>query len=141
MSTACESLSACSESAGSRKSPAKKREQNPVSWTSPTADSASPTNIRAAACLPGRGAARLKARFSTTSMLSSTVRTFRPIICSMLTDDRTRRDQFGEMHGCLPGRGGGIVGVNFPFVGISSYNKALDLNHFDLLIDWGWFSS
>ncbi len=32
-----------------------------------------------------------------------------------------------------------IVGINFPFVGIGGYNKALGLNHFDLLIDWGWF--
>jgi len=32
-----------------------------------------------------------------------------------------------------------IVGINFPFVGIGGYNKELGLNHFDLLIDWGWF--
>ena len=31
------------------------------------------------------------------------------------------------------------VGINFPFVGIGGYNKELSLNHFDLLIDWGWF--
>jgi YidC/Oxa1 family membrane protein insertase len=31
------------------------------------------------------------------------------------------------------------VGINFPFVGIGGYNKELGLNHFDLLIDWGWF--
>ena len=32
-----------------------------------------------------------------------------------------------------------IVGINFPLVGIGGYNKELGLNHFDLLIDWGWF--
>jgi YidC/Oxa1 family membrane protein insertase len=33
----------------------------------------------------------------------------------------------------------GVVGVNFPFAGQGGYNKQLDLNKFDLLIDWGWF--
>src|ERR1700742_1045616 len=32
--------------------------------------------------------------------------------------------------------GGG--GINFPF-GPGGYNRQLGLNHFDLLIDWGWF--
>ncbi|HWL30754.1 MAG TPA: membrane protein insertase YidC [Xanthobacteraceae bacterium] len=32
-----------------------------------------------------------------------------------------------------------VVGLNFPLVGLGGYNKALGLNHFDLLIDWGWF--
>jgi YidC/Oxa1 family membrane protein insertase len=32
-----------------------------------------------------------------------------------------------------------VVGINFPFGGIGGYNKQLGLNHFDLLIDWGWF--
>jgi YidC/Oxa1 family membrane protein insertase len=32
-----------------------------------------------------------------------------------------------------------VVGINFPLVGIGGYNKELGLNHFDLLIDWGWF--
>ncbi|HKS86937.1 MAG TPA: membrane protein insertase YidC [Pseudolabrys sp.] len=31
------------------------------------------------------------------------------------------------------------VGLDFPLVGIGGYNKELGLNHFDLLIDWGWF--
>ena len=31
------------------------------------------------------------------------------------------------------------VGINFPGVGLGGYNEALGLNHFDLLIDWGWF--
>jgi YidC/Oxa1 family membrane protein insertase len=32
-----------------------------------------------------------------------------------------------------------VVGINFPLVGLGGYNKELGLNHFDLLIDWGWF--
>ncbi|MCA6125702.1 membrane protein insertase YidC [Bradyrhizobium sp. WSM 1704] len=32
-----------------------------------------------------------------------------------------------------------VVGINFPLVGFGGYNKQLGLNHFDLLIDWGWF--
>jgi YidC/Oxa1 family membrane protein insertase len=32
-----------------------------------------------------------------------------------------------------------VVGLNFPFVDLGGYNKQLHLNHFDLLIDWGWF--
>jgi YidC/Oxa1 family membrane protein insertase len=32
-----------------------------------------------------------------------------------------------------------VVGINFPFANAGGYNQALDLNHFDLLIDWGWF--
>jgi YidC/Oxa1 family membrane protein insertase len=32
-----------------------------------------------------------------------------------------------------------VVGINFPFVDIGGYNQQLGLNHFDLLIDWGWF--
>jgi YidC/Oxa1 family membrane protein insertase len=32
-----------------------------------------------------------------------------------------------------------VVGINFPLAGHGGYNKQLDLNRFDLLIDWGWF--
>src|SRR6185312_9871271 len=32
-----------------------------------------------------------------------------------------------------------VVGLNFPVGGFGGYNKQLSLNHFDLLIDWGWF--
>jgi YidC/Oxa1 family membrane protein insertase len=32
-----------------------------------------------------------------------------------------------------------VVGINFPIGGIGGYNAALHLNHFDLMIDWGWF--
>jgi YidC/Oxa1 family membrane protein insertase len=33
----------------------------------------------------------------------------------------------------------GVVGINFPMVGVGGYNQQLQLNHFDLLIDWGHF--
>src|ERR1700733_13417756 len=32
-----------------------------------------------------------------------------------------------------------VVGITFPIGGVVGYNKQLELNHFDLLIDWGWF--
>ena len=32
-----------------------------------------------------------------------------------------------------------VVGINFPLAQLGGYNAALGLNHFDLLIDWGWF--
>jgi YidC/Oxa1 family membrane protein insertase len=32
-----------------------------------------------------------------------------------------------------------VVGLNFPLGGFGGYNKELALNHFDLMIDWGWF--
>src|SRR6202050_200374 len=32
-----------------------------------------------------------------------------------------------------------VVGINFPLGGAAGYNQQLGLNHFDLLIDWGWF--
>jgi YidC/Oxa1 family membrane protein insertase len=32
-----------------------------------------------------------------------------------------------------------VVGLNFPVGGFGGYNTQLGLNHFDLLIDWGWF--
>jgi YidC/Oxa1 family membrane protein insertase len=32
-----------------------------------------------------------------------------------------------------------VVGINFPLAGLGGYNKQLELNHFDLLIDWGHF--
>jgi len=32
-----------------------------------------------------------------------------------------------------------VVGINFPLGGFGGYNKDLSLNHFDLMIDWGWF--
>jgi len=61
-------------------------------------------------------------------------------------------DYIGDALTIAPGASGGtktrlfagakevaIVGINFPLSGIDGYNKLLNLNHFDLLIDWGWF--
>ncbi len=32
-----------------------------------------------------------------------------------------------------------VVGINFPLANLGGYDQQLHLNHFDLLIDWGWF--
>jgi len=32
-----------------------------------------------------------------------------------------------------------VVGIGYPLAAIEGYNGLLNLNHFDLLIDWGWF--
>ncbi|HET7910935.1 MAG TPA: membrane protein insertase YidC [Pseudolabrys sp.] len=90
----------------------------------------------AATLLPDTNA-RLKARFST-SMLG-TVRTFQT---DYLLDPQTiAPGATGSVNGRLfaGAKEVSIVGINFPFVGIGGYNKELGLNHFDLLIDWGWF--
>ena len=90
----------------------------------------------AATLLPDTSA-RLKARFST-SMLG-TVRTFQT---DYLLDAQTiGPGATGSANARLfaGAKEVSIVGINFPFVGIGGYNKALGLNHFDLLIDWGWF--
>jgi YidC/Oxa1 family membrane protein insertase len=81
--------------------------------------------------------ARLKARFST-SMLG-TVRTFQT---DYLLDAQTiGPGATGSANARLfaGAKEVSIVGINFPLVGIGGYNKELGLNHFDLLIDWGWF--
>jgi YidC/Oxa1 family membrane protein insertase len=90
----------------------------------------------AATLLPDTSA-RLKARFST-SMLG-TIRTFQT---DYLLDAQTiGPGATGSANARLfaGAKEVSIVGINFPFVGIGGYNKALGLNHFDLLIDWGWF--
>jgi YidC/Oxa1 family membrane protein insertase len=61
-------------------------------------------------------------------------------------------DYMGESQTIAPGASGtadarlfagakvvSVVGLNFPFGIYGGYNQALQLNHFDLLIDWGWF--
>jgi YidC/Oxa1 family membrane protein insertase len=60
-------------------------------------------------------------------------------------------DYLGQPQTVAPGASGGadarlfagakevsVVGIDFPF-GPGGYNQSLHLNHFDLLIDWGWF--
>jgi YidC/Oxa1 family membrane protein insertase len=90
----------------------------------------------AATLLPDTNA-RLKARFSTTML--GTTRTFQT---DYLLDAQTiAPGATASVNGRLfaGAKEVSIVGINFPFVGIGGYNKELGLNHFDLLIDWGWF--
>ncbi len=81
--------------------------------------------------------ARLKARFS--SGLLGTVKTY-------------QTDYYLDPQTVAPGATGtastrlfagakevAVVGISFPLLGAGGYNEQLGLNHFDLLIDWGWF--
>jgi YidC/Oxa1 family membrane protein insertase len=90
----------------------------------------------AAALLPDTSA-RLQARFS--SDLAGSVRTYQT---DYLEDARTiPAGGTGSVSTRLfaGAKEAGVVGLNFPFVELGGYNKQLGLNHFDLLIDWGWF--
>jgi YidC/Oxa1 family membrane protein insertase len=90
----------------------------------------------ASALLPDTNA-QLQARYS--SNLVGTVRTYQT---DYLQDPQTI---------AIGGTGGvstrlfagakeaSVVGLNFPIWGFGGYNRDLGLNHFDLLIDWGWF--
>ncbi|MBN8974665.1 MAG: membrane protein insertase YidC, partial [Rhizobiales bacterium] len=90
----------------------------------------------ASALLPQTDAA-LQARFS--SQLLGTTQTY-------------QTDYLENPQTVAPGATGGtstrlfagakeakVVGLNFPLDSFGGYNKQLGLNHFDLLIDWGWF--
>ena len=54
-------------------------------------------------------------------------------------DRRAGRDRHRRCAAVRRRQGDHVVGINFPFVDIGGYNQQLGLNHFDLLIDWGWF--
>jgi YidC/Oxa1 family membrane protein insertase len=90
----------------------------------------------ASALLPDT-TAKLQARFS--SNLVGTVRTYQT--------DYLQEPQTIAIGGTASANArlfagakeAGVVGINFPLVGFGGYNKQLGLNHFDLLIDWGWF--
>ncbi len=100
------------------------------------AGSASPTNTGPAALLPDT-TAQLQARFS--SNLVGTVRTYQT---DYLQDPQTIAiGGTGSANARLfaGAKEAGVVGINFPLAGLGGYNKQLELNHFDLLIDWGWF--
>ncbi|MCX7322056.1 MAG: membrane protein insertase YidC, partial [Hyphomicrobiales bacterium] len=91
----------------------------------------------ASALLPDTNA-KLAAKFS--SSLTGTVRTY-------------QTDYLQDAQTVAPGgtttanarlfagaKEAATVGINFPLaVGLGGYNQSLGLNHFDLLIDWGWF--
>jgi YidC/Oxa1 family membrane protein insertase len=90
----------------------------------------------ASALLPDT-AVKLQARYS--SNLVGTVRTYQT---DYLQDAQTIPiGGTGSANARLfaGAKEAGVVGINFPLVGFGGYNKQLGLNHFDLLIDWGWF--
>src|SRR5690606_36936910 len=90
----------------------------------------------AAALLPDTSA-RLQARFS--SDQAGAVRTYQT---DYLEDARTiPAGGTGAVSTRLfaGAKEAGVVGLNFPLAELGGYNKQLGLNHFDLLIDWGWF--
>jgi YidC/Oxa1 family membrane protein insertase len=90
----------------------------------------------ASALLPDTDA-QLQARFS--SNLTGTVRTYQT---DYLQDPQTIAvGGTGSVNARLfaGAKEASVVGINFPLGGFGGYNKELGLNHFDLLIDWGWF--
>ena len=90
----------------------------------------------AAALLPDTNA-QLQARYS--SNLVGTVRTYQT---DYLQDPQTIAiGGTGSANARLfaGAKEASVVGLNFPVGGFGGYNKQLGLNHFDLLIDWGWF--
>src|SRR5258705_10799662 len=90
----------------------------------------------ASALLPHTNA-QLQARFS--SNLVGTVRTYQT---DYLEDPQTIAiggTASANARLFAGAKEASVVGINFPFAGLGGYNKELGLNHFDLLIDWGWF--
>ena len=90
----------------------------------------------ASALLPDVNA-QLQARFS--SNLVGTVRTYQT---DYLQDPQTIAiGGTGSANARLfaGAKEASVVGINFPLAGLGGYTKELGLNHFDLLIDWGWF--
>jgi YidC/Oxa1 family membrane protein insertase len=90
----------------------------------------------ASALLPDNSA-QLQARFS--SNLAGTVRTYQT---DYLEDPQTIAiggTASANARLFAGAKEASVVGINFPIGGFGGYNKELALNHFDLLIDWGWF--
>src|SRR6266481_2443149 len=90
----------------------------------------------AAALLPDSNA-QLQARYS--SNLVGTVRTYQT---DYLQDPQTIAiGGTGSANARLfaGAKEASVVGINFPIGGLGGYNRQLSLDHFDLLIDWGWF--
>ena len=90
----------------------------------------------AAALLPATNA-QIKARYG--SNLKGTVQTYQT---DYLQDAQTV--PIGGSGGVTTrlfagAKEASVVGINFPIGGLGGYNQQLGLNHFDLLIDWGWF--
>src|ERR1700675_3245275 len=90
----------------------------------------------ASALLPDTNA-QLQARFS--SNLVGTVRTYQT---DYLEDPQTIAiggTASANARLFAGAKEDSVVGINFPIGGVPRHNKDLALNHFDLLIDWGWF--
>jgi YidC/Oxa1 family membrane protein insertase len=90
----------------------------------------------ASALLPDTNA-QLQARYS--SNLVGTVRTYQT---DYLQDPQTIAiGGTGSANARLfaGAKEASVVGINFPLGGLGGYNRELSLNHFDLMIDWGWF--
>src|SRR5258707_3565572 len=90
----------------------------------------------ASALLPDTNA-QLQARFS--SNLVGTVRTYQT---DYLEDPQTIAiggTASANARLFAGAKEASVVGINFPFAGFGGHNQNLELNHFDLLIDWGWF--
>src|SRR5947199_2089001 len=90
----------------------------------------------ASALLPDTNA-QLQARFS--SNLVGTIRTYQT---DYLEDPQTIAiggTASANARLFAGAKEAGVVGINFPLSVLSGYNGQLSLNHFDLLIDWGWF--
>jgi YidC/Oxa1 family membrane protein insertase len=90
----------------------------------------------ASALLPDTSA-QLQARFS--SNLVGSIRTYQT---DYLEDPQTIAiGSTGSANARLfaGAKEASVVGINFPVGGFGGYNQQLALNHFDLLIDWGWF--
>ena len=107
-----------------------------ASSTSPTAGSASPTNTGPRRCCP---TPRHSCRRASRPNLVGTIRTYQT---DYLQDPQTIAiGGTGSANARLfaGAKEASVVGINFPLAGLGGYNKQLDLNHFDLLIDWGWF--
>jgi YidC/Oxa1 family membrane protein insertase len=90
----------------------------------------------ASALLPDTNA-QLQARFS--SNLVGTTRTYQTDY--LATPQTIAIGGAGSVNARLfaGAKEASVVGLNFPIWGFDGYNKQLSLNHFDLLIDWGWF--
>ena len=90
----------------------------------------------ASALLPDTDA-QLKARFS--SNLNNNARTYQTDY--LLNPQTIAAGSTGTANARLfaGAKEASVVGMNFSLGGHGGYNQQLGLNHFDLLIDWGWF--
>ncbi len=111
-------------------------EAKSVSWKVTNAWLGITDKYWASALLPDTSA-QLQARFS--SNLISNVRTYQT---DYLEDPQTIAPGASATVSTRLFAGAkeaSVVGLNFPIWGFGGYNQELQLNHFDLLIDWGWF--